>query len=369
MMARDSSAEGWYPTSAKEARSVGWDFYYMQPPPMPHLKTNGVWVPWEDVFGPGPLIQVPVSSAASLEQDGPTPNYSGASSQSTLAPVRPPTAPARGRAGWFGIAYDTYRGNASGYTVQNPDNGLHIGVRIGMEGSSPSHNVTYSVLLERIAEANAFVKEMKRNNWSKKFSRSDDLLSINDLRGSGANIFNNVQLGLLMLHGTYGTTPDYTISGAKQMYFPITSGGSAQYLRMSEMNLGSAATNGLKWMAIDACNSMYQPNWADMLNHGVHPNNSDLHLLLGTDSVSYTDPTRQKYWARYMTSGKIVLSPMTIEDAWFQAARDAFAATGYNYTNAIYFAVGGDAACTGDMLQTNSPPTGSPYYASVQVWP
>jgi hypothetical protein len=36
------------------------------------------------------------------------------------------------------------------------------------------------------------------------FDRSDDALSISDLRASGGNIFNRVKLGLLLLHGTYG---------------------------------------------------------------------------------------------------------------------------------------------------------------------
>jgi hypothetical protein len=238
-----------------------------------------------------------------------------------------------------------------------------------MQGSNPSQNLKYNCLLETIDEVASFIKEMKRNNWSKKFSRSDDSLSINDLRASGANIFNNAQLGLLSLHGTYGSDPDYTISGAKQMYFPITSGGSAQYLRMSEMSLGSADPNGLKWMAIDACNSLYEPNWSDMLNHGVHPNNGNLHLILGADSFTWTNPDRHRLWAKYMTSGQTPQSPMTIQNAWFEAAHDAYAATTFNYTNAMVLAVAGDSACQNDLLQTNSTPTGSPYYATQQVWP
>ena len=60
---------------------------------------------------------------------------------------------------------------------------------------------------------------------------------------------------------------------------------------------------------------------------------------------------------------------MTIQDAWFAAAQDAYAETGYNYTDPIFYAATGDAACQDDMLQTNSTPTGSPFYTSLQVWP
>jgi hypothetical protein len=367
----------WYPICPQEAIEAGWSFYYLRPPPMPPVKTNGVWVPWKDVFGPKPLIQVPVSSAtltsASFQQDGPTPNFSGPSSQSTRSPVRPPTTPTKGQAGFFGVAYDTYRGVASGYTLPPPLNGLP-GLpppHLELEGHTVSGSTfNYASLMRTITEARNFIKEMKHGNWAMSFDRFDDALTINDLRGSGANIFNSVKIGLLLLHGTYGSSEDWTANGCQQMYFPITAGASAQYLRMSEMNLGSSDTNGLKWMAIDACNSLYEPNWNNMQNYGVSPFNGNLHLLLGTDSVSWTDAQIHANWAKYMTRGKIVLTPMTIQDAWFTAARDAFGATGFNYTNAITFAVAGDSACANDTLQNNTAPSGNPsYYNSQQVWP
>ncbi len=195
----------------------------------------------------------------------------------------------------------------------------------------------------------------------------NDALSIDDLRASGSNIFNQVDLGLLMLHGTYGTSPDYTANAAQQMYFPITAGLSAQYLRMSEMNLGNSATNGLKWMAIMACNSLYEPNWLNMVNQGVNPNNGNLHLILGTDSISYTDTHIMGKWATYMNKGTNG-TPLTIKNAWIEAAKDSYD-NGYNYPIAMRFAVAGDEACQDDTLQTNSPPSGVPFYISTQVFP
>ena len=135
------------------------------------------------------------------------------------------------------------------------------------------------------------------------------------------------------------------------------------------MNLGNADTNGLKWMAIHACNSLRQQQWYSMQNAGVRPYNSNLHLLLGTDSISYADPDIPAHWAQYITRGKIVLTPMKIEEAWYAAAQDTFRQTGFNYTNSIFFVVAGDAACADDYLATNSVPTGSSYYSSMQVWP
>jgi hypothetical protein len=241
--------------------------------------------------------------------------------------------------------------------------------KLDLENHNSNTSFNYSVLWGHIAEAHNFVTEMKRGNWQMSFDKYDDGFTISDLRGSGANIFNNVKLGLLLLHGTYGTSQDFTANGCMQMYFPITSGSTAQYLRLSEMNLGSANTNGLKWMAISACNSLYQPNWFNMQNYGVQPYNNNLHMLLGTDSMSWTNPHVESYWARYMTRGKIVLTPMSIQDAWYLAAQDAYAETGFNYTNTIFYAATGDANCQDDLLQTNSVPTGNPFYTSVQVWP
>jgi hypothetical protein len=200
-------------------------------------------------------------------------------------------------------------------------------------------------------------------------AKVDDKLSINDLRASGANVFNTVKLGLLMLHGTYGAAADYNANGTKQIYFPITSGHSAQYLRANEMSLGSSETNGLKWMGIFACNSMYHTCWTSMQNSDQVPYNGNLHLILGTDSVVWLDDNVSGNWAKYMTKGKTANSPMTIENAWFTGAVDAYKAAAFNFTNAQRFAASGNADCQGDKLKNYSDPSGDTFYFSQQVWP
>ncbi len=61
----------------------------------------------------------------------------------------------------------------------------------------------------------------------------------------------------------------------------------------------------------------------------------------------------------------------TIQNAWLQAAKDAYKFSGLTYPNTIKFAVAGDSGCSDDMLQTktNSMLTGSWFYNSQQVWP
>lgn len=59
---------------------------------------------------------------------------------------------------------------------------------------------------------------------------------------------------------------------------------------------------------------------------------------------------------------------MAIKDAWIQAAKDAYT-NGFSYPITMKFAVAGDSACQNDYLQTNSTPSGNPFYNSTQVYP
>jgi len=302
-------------------------------------------------------------SDSSSSSDADTP-----SSQNSSAPTRPPTNPVKGHAGVYGFAYDTYSANGPHFQLGPPSNGL-LG-HVGLEGNDAGQSTfNYDPLPQYKKESSNFVKAMKKGNWSQGFARADDHWSINDLRGSGS-IFNGVKLGLVLLHGTYGTTADSTSSAnmCKQMYFPITAGQSAQYVRMSEMSLGSSAANGLKWMAIAACNSLFHTDWNNMQSLGVHPYNSNLHLLLGTGTVVYTDDHIMELWAKYMTKGTSG-TPMTIKDAWINAAHDAYHNSHFPYANSMMFAVAGDSSCMSDTLSSSSAPGGSWTYSSQTVWP
>jgi hypothetical protein len=294
---------------------------------------------------------------------------SGASAQSaSAAPTRPPTNPVKGRAGVYGVAYDTYSANGNGFTLGPPTDGSGGGGHIGLEGLTAGDSTfTYPALPPYKQESSNFIEQMKKGNWSQGFAKVDNGWSLSDLVGSGS-MFNGVKLGLVLLHGTYGTTPDFSASQCKQMYFPITSGHSAQYIRMSQMNLGSAATNGLKWMAIAACNSLYHSDWTSMEGAGAQPYNSNLHLLLGTDTSVYTDSHIMQLWAQYMTKGKNG-PPMAIGNAWVTAASDAYHQTKFNYVLTMKFAVAGDSACIGDTLSSSSTPGGSWTYSATQVYP
>jgi len=316
---------------------------------------------------------VAMDSGGSFSPDASGGGSSAGSQGSPATPLRPPSNPMRGFAGTFGVAYDTYTANGT-----NPVHcailvdGLGAGGHISMQGNSASTQQPFGPLPQYKREVNNFISQMQHWGWNNSFLKVDDQLNINDLRGSGTP-FNNANIGVLFTHGCYGTTLDYTANGCKQMYFPITSGGGAQYLRLSEMNLGGSGTNGLKWMALNSCRSLYQANWNSMKNAGIKPYNGNLHLLMGENTDGYTSSSFGWYWAKYINFGTgtnaASFSPLAIRTAWYQAAYDAYHNVPFAGGTTINYAVAGDNACHDDTLQTNSAPGGSWFYETKQVYP
>ncbi|MGH7953291.1 MAG: hypothetical protein ACREFE_15445, partial [Limisphaerales bacterium] len=272
----------------------------------PGFDTNGF-----TIFAASPSeIESLRSSSSSVAMDsgsGVSPDDTSipAAQSGPPTPQRPPTDPVIGIAGTFGIVYDTYSGNGTNGIIVRPlpDGSGLPGQYIRMQTFPASTSLGYAPLPSYNAEANNFINEMQLFGWRCHLHKVDDQFSINDLRGSGTP-FNQVELGVMMFHGTYGTTMDYAAGLCQQMYYPVTAGASGQYLRLSEMNLGgSDPTNGLKWFAILACNSLQHNNWANMQSHGIKPYNSNLHLLLGVDSTNSTSSVLLQYWAQYMNFG------------------------------------------------------------------
>jgi hypothetical protein len=370
-----------FPNSARQAIAAGLDYYYLTPPPMPPIFTNGTWVPWELVYGAPQPIRVDISdpirqnllrsllasgpSASAQPAFGspgpqdPTPDtYYGPSSEAApAAPSRPPTAPKDGTPGTFGLAFQTYTANGTnGFTPPLPLATFPpLYLHVQMEGLGGPPN--FQPLRNGDSEAIYFGGQLQEAAWSSGYARGDDDLKIDDLRGSNTP-FNQVDIGFLLLHCVYGTTLDLYAAGCLQMYFPIASGTSATYLRMSEMSFGGDGTNGLKWMALAACTTLHQPNWASMQTQHIYPYTSGLHLLLGVDTDNFTDRFLGRNWASFMLGTPTAtppIAPMKIRDAWYASARKAYTDTHVPYsTNPINFAVAGDSACFNDYLQTKT---------------
>ena len=289
--------------------------------------------------------------------------YSGSSSQNaSAAPSRPPASPAVRVAGLFGIAYQDYFPEM--LTVPAPLNGLYQ-LKVYIQNS------TQDSKLPRLEdnEAEDFIATMARGAWQPGFVKENSQLRASDLRSAsfgGANAFNNnVSFGLVSLHGAYGTSQDYTsgANGAQQIYLAVDGrpSSAASWVRMSEMNLGSPGTNGLKWMVLACCNSLRQQNWNSIRNAGWVPFNQNLHLLLGANSIM--DAGNFKIFPKKML-GLDGQQRETIEQAWFDSG--AYCS---GTTPPIYFAITGHNDCEQDMLTgTNSyTPQGGIFYKTQQV--
>jgi hypothetical protein len=279
------------------------------------------------------------------------------------APQRPPTAPIRGVQGTFGVAYQTYGTN--GAFVACPDNGLHVGIRVAMEGSTAS--TTYPSVQVFTTEGNNFTAAMQKGGWSQKLHKVDNQLQIADLTGA-SNVFNGVNLGLLMLHGTYGTTPDYNgnANGTLGIYFPFMNNGSPQFVRFSAMtSFGGTGTNGLKWIAVNACSSLRQSQWTTMVNNNIAPLNNNLHMILGSATITYSNTKLPQFWAEDML-GSGSVGPLDIRTAWYQAGTDSFGAA--KPPQAITFAAAGFNSCRTETLNSTNTPSGGMFYDSSTVY-
>jgi hypothetical protein len=299
------------------------------------------------------------------------------------APLRPPIKPMANSVGTIGIAYQNYAANGlPGYNTPLPkgSQGPNLG-QINMEGHGAANTPPYLILHQAAEESANFAYEMFLGAWNTTVNLANDQLTASALRSGGSgNPFNQVDLGLLIMHGVYGSSMDFNAGGCKQMYFPVTAGTGSQYVRMSEMQFGgSGPTNGLKWMALMACSSLHQVNWQSMQNQNIKPYNSNLHMFLGADTEFELDPNISQYWADYMIGDPNAIPtprlPMPIRAAWYQAASDAYHVPlppNQSHTvSPMKFASAYDNACVGDYLQTrtNTVLSGSWGKDASQVYP
>jgi hypothetical protein len=309
---------------------------------------------------------------------GPSPRYNGPSSEAAPpAPERPPVAPKVGTVGTFGIAWQSYNANGtSGFTPQLPlATTPPLTTYVQIEGHGTANPPNFQPLRFAALEALAFGTTLGLAGWSPGPTLGEDKLTIGALRGTG-NPFNQVDIGYLELHCVYGTSFD-NLAGprpVKQMYFPIAAGTGSQYLRMSEMKFGGDGTNGLKWMAVAGCSSLYHVNWSSMQSQQVYPYTGGLHLMLGVDTLRVGQASLGQDWAKFMLGDKTVTTaPQTIREAWYRGATHAYTNTFASYAiSPMVFAVAGDSACRNDMLQTKTNTVlsgGAWFYDTRQVYP
>jgi hypothetical protein len=293
--------------------------------------------------------------SASFKTQEASPSYSGPSSQSTLGPTRPPTNPVKGHVGTFGVAYQSY---ANGFTIHAPTSGwpFPLPVYVQLENYPYGSQFTLDPVKEFKSLANHFSSAMQHNGWKLGFILADDELTEEDIEKTslgGNSIFNSVDIGLLMGHGSYGKTSED--DNVKYSYFFLGSEAHyPSYLRLSDFDFGSDAPDGLKWMSILACNMLNSTAVNSMSANSRLPINDNLHLLLGCTTVAYAEPKIGYQYGSRLTGG--VFGIESVKSAWFDSGAWAYAL--YNVTNSVTFGAIGWPACMGENVYSpNSPDT------------
>jgi hypothetical protein len=102
---------------------------------------------------------------------------------------------------------------------------------------------------------------------------------------------------------------------------------------------------------------------------GIKPYNSNMHLILGANTVTWTSTRKWYNFAKYVNYGVTNASPLTIRNAYYQGNQDAFHGVQLPSGTTITLAVAGDSACLDDSLQTSNTPSGSWQWTSQSVYP
>lgn len=297
-------------------------------------------IPWEDVYGPQPLKEIPITESAfdkllsplvmSLESGSSGP-AAATSPQSTQKPRRPQAKPIKGTPGTMGICVqghhpDPAPGGTPGFNQpsQFPSGSVTL---------DPIYARPYGKIKQAVNVASGFESTMKKYKWTTAFFRTNDQVTASLLRKpskGGSNIFNTCNIGFLVGHGIRGGVLDKiaTPTWSLQTYFPIYKTGVNAYdwVRMSEFDFGGGP-GGLRWMGIYACNMLSRDNAVDMYNKFVLPMNDNLHILLAEETSIHMWPSFGSKWASYMNGGEDGVKRTVIE-SWNLASQKIHAITG-----------------------------------------
>ncbi len=301
------------------------------------------------------LMGVEVDDAVQSGADGPVLQYA-ASSQSTVAPQKPPTKPVKNAVGTLGVAYYDF---PTSRIFGVPKNGLPLPGNSGKIQIEGSYSDLQSDKIPEAAPATKkFITKMTKNSWKLGFNKSGTNLSVVELKKSslgGGDLFGTVNLGLFIDHGNYGTSLDYHsfASQSKQTYFTSDNpaDSSSPWIALGEFGFGGG---NLRWMGILACNSLEDGAYQSMLNKGVLPLQNGNHIICGLTTVGAIGEDIAETWAKKMIGG--LTSPLKVKDAWFAAGRKQYEIA-TNLTGTISFRAFGWEDCIDDRLDNYSPTT------------
>lgn len=291
-------------------------------------------------------------------------SYAGAA-QSTFAPKRQPTNPVKGVTGTFGVVAFGYASLQTNQVPQDPFGPIQL------EGS------TASVVPGRIPDseklAGAFGKVIKKVAYKQAFNKSGKDVQTIDLRRSdlgigGGNLFNPVNLGMIVAHGNYGTSLDSSAStggGSLQTYLAVdgTNNAADPWIRLSDFWFDG----DLRWMGIIACSSLRDANYNSMLNKNALPISENFHLLCGATTVMYFAEYLGEAWAKELKAKQ------PVDTAWFNSGINTYQrAKAGAITGTVIFRVSGWTSCFSDRINAwtaPNPPTDTIDERTQQVYP
>ena len=272
--------------------------------------------------------------------------YSGASSQSTAGPTRKSKKKNKGTLGTVGILYLEYGTN--GFSSAHPTTGwpYPLPTEVAIDGQSATATTVDYRIWSYPKIAADFSTGMAKGGYKTTFLKHDGQWSATDIKKSslgGNQIFDTVNMGLLLTHGSYATTPED--DNVKYTYVWL---GPGQYVRLSDMEFGDSTT--LKWMTIHACNILHPANVTSMANNSKLPIGDNLHLLLGVATTGWAVP------ALGLDYSSNLVANVTVPQSWYNGAISAFAANHIGVTNTVTFRVMGQQNCFSDTITANNPP-------------
>lgn len=293
----------------------------------PCIDTNGFIIfeaSWSEMMPPRTSL-LSSRTMDSSGANGVTPMDATASAQSTTAPTRAQTAAVKNAVNNYGLAYWDY---PDGRTLTIPGNGQPYPITgvVHLDGIT-SRNCEYEALWNGGATRLRLGVAFENRGWKEAFVKGDNDLSAQTIRRSdqsygGGELFTGVTLGVFLSHGSYGTDPDYShgASASLQTYFPSgnpSDSGDNAWLRMCQFGFGGS----LKWLAMEACYSLCDPNYGSMSSVGAIPLKTT-HLLCGatTEVPASADVFRE--WGDRLLADQ----PLRVLDAWFQGGERLCAA-------------------------------------------
>jgi hypothetical protein len=261
------------------------------------------------------------------------------------------------------LAYQGHHPGVSFGSDNRPSNGL--GDRVELN-ESPIVTGAFPPLRNPQNIAMGFQGVMQTRGFKLEWGRADDNVTAATLLGpqyGGSNQFNRANIGLLVGHGVFGSTFDFSTTGVGVLdtYFPIYKTGvnSYDWVRFTQFQFGNSGSN-LRWMGILSCNNMFPDNYDDMWDKEVLPIGDNLHLLLGASSTIYVVGSFGREYASALTGANSV-QRRSVMDAWFYAGTRTQGFQNSTPKKAVVFRVAGWPNCfSDDLLSYQSPDSGNP---------